>query len=193
MTAGLHPYWLSPEDGEAMWVLGGLYTWKALGEQTGGEYSLCEVRGPTGFAAPLHRHERENEGFFVASGEVTLVLGDGDPPRRRRLRFRTGRDSSHVPARHPRGEPPPPDHPWRIGTRRDVCGYGRARSRPRSARGPSRSAGLREAGRHGGCARDDDPRTPAGRWNVAENPSNGEVRGPGGIRTRDTRVKSPLL
>ena len=41
MTAGLHPYWLSPEDGEAMWVLGGLYTWKALGEQTGGDYSLC--------------------------------------------------------------------------------------------------------------------------------------------------------
>ena len=78
MTAGLHPYWLSPEDGEAMWVLGGLYTWKALGEQTGGEYSLCEVRGPAGFAAPLHRHERENEGFFVASGEVTLVLADGE-------------------------------------------------------------------------------------------------------------------
>ena len=50
MTAGLHPYWLGPEDGEAMWVLGGLYTWKALGEQTGGEYSLCEVRGPAGFA-----------------------------------------------------------------------------------------------------------------------------------------------
>ena len=53
-----------------------LTAWKAIGAQTGGEYSLCEVRGPAGFAAPLHRHERENEGFYVASGEVTLVLGD---------------------------------------------------------------------------------------------------------------------
>lgn len=76
MTAGLQTYWLGPTEGDAMWVLGGLYTWKAVGAQTGGEYSLCEVRGPAGFAAPLHRHERENEGFYVASGEVTLVLGD---------------------------------------------------------------------------------------------------------------------
>jgi quercetin dioxygenase-like cupin family protein len=74
----LEPYWLGPEEGEAMWVLGGLYTWKALGARTGGEYSLCEVRGPAGFAAPLHSHERENEGFFVASGEVTLILADGE-------------------------------------------------------------------------------------------------------------------
>jgi quercetin dioxygenase-like cupin family protein len=75
---GLESYWLGPTDGEAMWVLGGLYTWKALGAQTGGEYSLCEVRGPAGFAAPLHSHERENEAFYVASGEVTLVLPDGE-------------------------------------------------------------------------------------------------------------------
>jgi quercetin dioxygenase-like cupin family protein len=78
MTAGLETYWFGPEEGEAMWVLGGLYTWKALGAQTGGAYSMCEVRGPAGFAAPLHSHEHENEGFYVASGEVTLVLGDGE-------------------------------------------------------------------------------------------------------------------
>ena len=75
---GLESYWLGPADGEAMWVLGGLYTWKALGAQTGGEYSLCEVQGPAGFAAPMHSHERENEGFYVASGEVTLVLAENE-------------------------------------------------------------------------------------------------------------------
>jgi quercetin dioxygenase-like cupin family protein len=78
MTAGLESYWLEPQGGEAMWVLGGLYTWKALGAQTGREYSLCEVRGPAGFSAPLHLHERENEGFYIAAGEVTLFLGDGE-------------------------------------------------------------------------------------------------------------------
>jgi uncharacterized cupin superfamily protein len=36
------------------------------------------VQGPAGFAAPLHSHDHENEGFIVASGEVTLVLGDGE-------------------------------------------------------------------------------------------------------------------
>jgi quercetin dioxygenase-like cupin family protein len=72
------PYSLGPDDGEALWVLGGLYTWKALGARTGGDYSLCEVRGPAGFAVPLHSHVRENEGFYVAAGEVTLVLGDGE-------------------------------------------------------------------------------------------------------------------
>ena len=76
MSAGLEPYSLGPEDGEAMWVLGGLYTWKAIGALSGGDYSLCEVRGPAGFAVPLHKHEQENEGFYVASGEVTLVLDD---------------------------------------------------------------------------------------------------------------------
>jgi quercetin dioxygenase-like cupin family protein len=78
MTAGLESYSLGPEDGEAMWVLGGLYTWKALGARTGGAYSLCEVRGPAGFAAPLHSHDHENEGFYVGSGEVTLILGDDE-------------------------------------------------------------------------------------------------------------------
>ena len=78
MTAGLGTYWLGPEEGDAVWMLGALYTWKALGAQTGGDYSICEVRGPAGFAAPLHSHERENEGFYVASGEVTLVLADAE-------------------------------------------------------------------------------------------------------------------
>ncbi len=78
MTEGLIAYWLEPGQGQALWVLGGLYEWKALGEQNGREYSLCEVQGPAGFAVPLHLHERENEGFYVASGEVTLVLGDDE-------------------------------------------------------------------------------------------------------------------
>lgn len=73
---GLQPYALAPEAGEALWVLGGRYTWKAKGQQTGGAYSLCEVAGPQGFAIPVHFHQLEHEGFYVASGVVTLVLGE---------------------------------------------------------------------------------------------------------------------
>lgn len=69
-------FWRRPRDGEALWILGGLYTWKARGAETGGAYSLCEVQGPPGFAIPLHYHEREHESFYVADGLVTLVLDD---------------------------------------------------------------------------------------------------------------------
>lgn len=71
----VEPYALAPEAGEALWVLGGRYTWKAKGQQTDGAYSLCEVAGPPGFAIPVHLHEREHEGFYVVSGVVTLALG----------------------------------------------------------------------------------------------------------------------
>ena len=63
------------EEGEAIWLLGGLYIWRAVEANTGG-YSLCEVHGRAGFGAPVHLHEGENEGFYVIDGLVTLVLGD---------------------------------------------------------------------------------------------------------------------
>ncbi len=70
------PFAQSESDGEALWIVGGLYTWKATGAQTNGVYSLCEVRGPAGFGPPQHIHEREDEGFIVAAGSVTLLIGE---------------------------------------------------------------------------------------------------------------------
>lgn len=64
-----------PKEGEALWILGGLYTYRALPTETGA-YLLVEVEGPQGFAAPLHFHEREEEGFYVVSGTVRIVVGD---------------------------------------------------------------------------------------------------------------------
>lgn len=63
-------------EGEALWVLGGLYTFKALAAETDGGCTVVEVRAPEGFAIPVHLHEEEGEGFYVADGEVTFVLGD---------------------------------------------------------------------------------------------------------------------
>jgi hypothetical protein len=68
MTAEHDAYWREPGEEPAVWVMGGLYEWKALGEQNGREYSLCEVRGPEGFAVPMHLHERENEGSTSSPG-----------------------------------------------------------------------------------------------------------------------------
>src|SRR5712692_3987126 len=64
-----------PEAGEALWILGGLYTYRALPAETAA-YLLVEVEGPQGFAVPLHFHEREEEGFYVVSGKVRILVGD---------------------------------------------------------------------------------------------------------------------
>lgn len=65
-------FWRGPDEGDGIWLLGGLYTFKARGSATANAYSLFEVQGPV--AAPRHRHEREEEGFYVVDGDVTLVI-----------------------------------------------------------------------------------------------------------------------
>jgi quercetin dioxygenase-like cupin family protein len=63
-------------EGEALWILGGLYTFRALGADTGNAYTLFEVLGPAGLAAPVHLHVGETEGFYVIEGDVTFLIGD---------------------------------------------------------------------------------------------------------------------
>lgn len=70
------PFIQDEGEGEALWILGGLYTWKAKGAQTAGAYSLCEVQGPAGFAIPRHIHDHEDEGFLVTAGRVTLLVDE---------------------------------------------------------------------------------------------------------------------
>lgn len=60
-------------EGEAFWVIGGLYSYKGTPDETGA-YLACEVQAPDGFAIPVHLHDDEEEGFYVASGEVTIFL-----------------------------------------------------------------------------------------------------------------------
>jgi quercetin dioxygenase-like cupin family protein len=64
-----------PDEGEALWVLGGLYSYKAMPAETAA-YLLVEVQGPPGLAAPLHVHNGEEEGFYVVSGTVRLAVGE---------------------------------------------------------------------------------------------------------------------
>lgn len=71
----LHPLARGPVEGEALWVLGGLFRYTAVNAETGA-YLACEVKAPAGFAIPVHFHEDEEEGFYVAQGEVTIFLGE---------------------------------------------------------------------------------------------------------------------
>jgi quercetin dioxygenase-like cupin family protein len=45
----------------------------------GPDYELIRAYGPPGDMPPLHVHERDDEGFFVLKGELTLWVGDAEP------------------------------------------------------------------------------------------------------------------
>jgi quercetin dioxygenase-like cupin family protein len=49
---------------------------KASAADTGGRYSLVEITAPAGHQVPLHVHYRDDEGFYVLEGSVTIHVGD---------------------------------------------------------------------------------------------------------------------
>jgi quercetin dioxygenase-like cupin family protein len=73
------PYALGPEDGEAFWGFGSLWTIKASAEQTGGRFSLIEELAPGGAGTPLHVHREDDETFYVLEGELTFYLDEAQP------------------------------------------------------------------------------------------------------------------
>lgn len=62
------PYVLTPTEGQSWWFLGNLATIKAAGPATRGRLTVAEFFNPAGFAPPLHRHQHEDEMFYVLSG-----------------------------------------------------------------------------------------------------------------------------
>jgi quercetin dioxygenase-like cupin family protein len=63
------------EEAENIWALGAMYSFLGRADETNA-YLACQVRGPDGFAIPVHYHDEEDEAFYIASGEVTMFLGD---------------------------------------------------------------------------------------------------------------------
>ncbi len=56
--------------------MGMLVTFKAVSEETGGEYSLYELTVPPQLGAPPHIHHREDETFCVLEGEYEFLVGE---------------------------------------------------------------------------------------------------------------------
>jgi mannose-6-phosphate isomerase-like protein (cupin superfamily) len=71
---------ISPQSrtarGQQRWFFGMLAEVKASAADTGGQYTLVEITAPAGFQAPLHVHYREDEGFYVLEGGITVQVGD---------------------------------------------------------------------------------------------------------------------
>jgi mannose-6-phosphate isomerase-like protein (cupin superfamily) len=65
-----------PGEGRTIAVVGDVYRFLAVGEDTDGRYALWEAIVPPGGGPPPHVHSREEEGFYVLEGEITLAVGD---------------------------------------------------------------------------------------------------------------------
>jgi mannose-6-phosphate isomerase-like protein (cupin superfamily) len=62
--------------GDAVWFTDNRMTVKATAEATGGAFGLVEGVGRPGSSPALHVHSREDEGFWLLEGELTVRCGD---------------------------------------------------------------------------------------------------------------------
>src|SRR5262249_44612176 len=72
----MNPTIRKPAEGRTIAVVGDVYTFLAPGEDTDGKYALWEAIVPPGGGPPPHVHSREEEGFYVLEGEITLFIDD---------------------------------------------------------------------------------------------------------------------
>src|ERR1700675_3498070 len=66
----------TPTEGRTIAVVGDVYRFLAVGDDTNGKYAVWEAVVPPGGGPPPHVHSREEEGFYILDGEITLSLGE---------------------------------------------------------------------------------------------------------------------
>lgn len=67
---------LPDEGGRALWHLGALLTFKALGSETNGQFWALEGLADRNMAVPLHAHRHEDELWYVIEGTIRFTVGD---------------------------------------------------------------------------------------------------------------------
>jgi quercetin dioxygenase-like cupin family protein len=65
-----------PTEGRTIAVVGDVYRFLATGDNTHGTYAMWEAIVPPGGGPPPHVHSREEEGFYILEGDITLQGGD---------------------------------------------------------------------------------------------------------------------
>ena len=74
MTVTHRPTLRKPREGRTIAVVGDMYRFLAVGEDTNGKYALWEAVVPPGGGPPPHVHSREEEGFYILEGEITFTI-----------------------------------------------------------------------------------------------------------------------
>lgn len=87
----LDPLFRAPGTGPTLDVLGVPHIYKAMATDTGEQFSVWESIVPPRGGTPAHTHTREDEAFYVLSGEVQFeVEGAADPLQLEPLRLGPG-------------------------------------------------------------------------------------------------------
>ena len=76
MTINQNELFVESGQGRSYYFGQDLYTFKAIGEETGEAYALCEVIVAPQGGSPPHRHSRESESFYIQDGELEFQLDD---------------------------------------------------------------------------------------------------------------------
>jgi len=74
MSRAHQPTVRKPGDGRTIAVVGDVYRFLATGDDTDGKYALWEALLPPGGGPPPHVHSREEEGFYILEGEITVTI-----------------------------------------------------------------------------------------------------------------------
>jgi quercetin dioxygenase-like cupin family protein len=61
---------------KTLWFLGDYYTEKINASETQGRYAIWEIEVEKG--PPLHKHSREDEGFYVLEGKFAFPYGNSE-------------------------------------------------------------------------------------------------------------------
>lgn len=69
-------YVLGAEEGKAVWYVNNRATIKASAADTGGAFSMVDMRIGPGHGPPLHIHHTEDEAFWVLEGHLTIRSGE---------------------------------------------------------------------------------------------------------------------
>jgi quercetin dioxygenase-like cupin family protein len=65
-----------PGQGSSYRLIGDLYTYKIVGEETNQAYALCEIVMEAQSEVPPHIHSHEAEAFYIQEGEMEFQLGE---------------------------------------------------------------------------------------------------------------------
>jgi len=70
------PMFKNPAEGRTIAVVGDVYRFLATGDNTHGTYAMWEAIVPPGGGPPPHVHSREEEGFYILEGVITIQAGE---------------------------------------------------------------------------------------------------------------------
>jgi mannose-6-phosphate isomerase-like protein (cupin superfamily) len=94
-----------PGEGRSFWLATDLHTFKVVGKDTGGAFSLEELTAYTQFGPPPHIHHREDESYYILEGEFeftddgrTFTAGPGSFVYLPKDRLHSHRNAGDTPA-----------------------------------------------------------------------------------------------